>query len=191
MEKLKNVNLIETNEPYNKVLYWFFSFPDISIGLNELSSKVKISKSNANRVVNRLEKEGFLIKEVIGKSWRIKCNKNNIYNKSKKLAFNLQLIYDSDILSKVNKKFPNAQAIILFGSYRKGDDIDKSDIDIAINLIGNNQLKIEELGTIEKFGNRKNVMVNLYIFCNQEIKNNLFSNIVNGIVLDGFLEVKQ
>jgi len=190
MEKLRNVKLIETNEPYNKVLYWFFSFPDSSTGLNELCKNVKISKSNANRMINRLEKEGFLIKDVIGKAWRIKCNKKHIYNQTKKLAFNLQLIYDSDIIKEIHQKFPGFQAIILFGSYRKGDDIEKSDLDIAVNIIGKEELKIKELGIIDKFGYRENVIVNLHIFCNQKIDKNLFVNIANGIVLDGFLEVK-
>ena len=187
MENLKNVELIETNEPYNKILYWFFSFPDSNIGLNELCKDVKISKSNANKIVNRLEKEGFLIKEVVGKAWRIKCNKKHIYNKTKKLAFNLQLIYDSNIIEKIHQKFPGFEAIILFGSYRKGDDIDKSDLDIAVSIIGKKQLKIKEFGVIEKFGYRKNVMVNLHTFSNGKIDKRLFFSIVNGIVLDGFL----
>jgi len=188
MESLKNVDLVETNEPYNKVLYWFFSFPDSSIGLNELSKLVKISKINTNRVVNRLEKEGFLVKEVIGRSWRINCNKKHVFNRSKKLAYNLQLIYNSDIIEKIYKKFPNSQAIILFGSYRKGDDIESSDIDIGINII-NKELKIEELGLIKEFGYRKNVTVNLHIFSSGKINRNLLLNIANGIVLEGFLEI--
>lgn len=189
MEELKNVAL-ETNEPYNKVLYWFFSFPDQSIGLNELCKNIKISKTNGKTIINKLEKEGFLIKEVIGKAWRIKCNKKHIYNKTKKLAFNLQLIYDSDIIEKIHKKFPGFQAISLFGSYRKGDDIEKSDIDIAINVLGEKGLKIEELGIIKKFGFRKDVIVSLHIFSIKNIDKNLLLNIINGIVLYGFLEVK-
>lgn len=189
MEKLKDVKLIETNEPYNKVLCWFFSYPDSEIGLNELASQVKISKTNATRIVHRLENEGFLLKEVIGKSWRIKCNKKHLYNQTKKLSFNLQLIYESGIIEKIHKKIPNLQAIILFGSYRKGDDNEKSDIDLAVNMIGNHELRIEELGVIEKFGYRKSVVINLHIFTNKKINKNLFSNIVNGIVLEGILEI--
>jgi len=188
MVKLNNVKIIETNEAYNKVLFFFFSFPDISIGLNELVNKIKISKTNANKIVTKLQKKGFLIKEVIGKSWRIKCNKNHIYNRSKKIAFNLQLIYESNVINEIHKKIPNSEAIVLFGSYRKGDDIEKSDIDIAVNIIGK-EFKIEELGKIENLGYRKDVTVNLHLFSKDKIKKNLFANIVNGIVLEGFLEV--
>jgi predicted nucleotidyltransferase len=125
----------------------------------------------------------------VGKSWRIKCNKKHIFNKTKKVAFNMQMVYSSDIIPNINKLFPNFQAIILFGSFRKGDDIENSDIDIAINILGKNELKIEELGIINKFGYRKKMKINLHIFSKDKIDKNLFSNIANGIVLEGFLEI--
>ncbi len=191
IERIDNVELIEVNEQYNKVLYWFFSYPNANIGLNELCKNVKISKNNANRIVNKLVKEGFLTKEIIGKTWRIKCNLRHEHNKTKKIAYNIQMVYKSRIIERIYKQFKDVRAIILFGSYRKGDDNEKSDVDIAVNLLGNKELKIEEFGIIEKFGYRRNVTVNLYLFSNKKINLNLFSNIVNGIVLDGFLEVKK
>ena len=57
MNKLKKIELIELNEAYQKVLIWFFSFPDIEIGLNDLSEALKISKTTAKRVVNQLIEE--------------------------------------------------------------------------------------------------------------------------------------
>lgn len=189
MVNLKDVELTETNEAYNKVLYWFFSFPDSKISLTELVKKTKISKKNASKIVNSLADDGFLLKEVFGKSWVISCNKIHFFNNTRKIAFNLSMIYNSDILYEIKKIVANFQAIILFGSYRKGDDIDKSDIDIAVNVLGNKTMKIEELGKIRKFGYRKDVRVNLHIFSKDNIDKNLFSNIANGIVLEGFLEV--
>ena len=76
----------------------------------------------------------------------------------------------------------------MFGSYRKGDDTDKSDIDLAIEIVGNEDIKIVQLGAIPQIGYRKNVPVNLHIFSRNKIDLNLFNNIVNGIVLEGFLE---
>ena len=42
---------------------------------------------------------------------------------------------------------------------------------------------------LEKLGFRKNVKVNIHIFSRNKIDLNLFTNIANGIVLDGLLEV--
>ena len=88
------------------------------------------------------------------------------------------------------KKIPNAKSIILFGSCRKGDDTEKSDIDIAVEIVENTELEISKMGNLEQFGYRKNIPINLHIFSRNKIDLNLFSNIANGIVLSGFLETK-
>jgi len=192
--KIKKVHLIYNrfyfNEAYNKVLNWFFSYPSFSIGLNDLSVKLKIAKTTASKIVEILVKENFLFKEEIGRVWRITCNKNHIYNYSKKISNNLKNIYESEVLNDISKQFPNARSIILFGSYRKGDDTDKSDIDIAVEVLSNKQPQLIEFGKFENFGFRKNVKINLLVFSRLKIDLNMFSNIANGIVLTGFLEVK-
>jgi predicted nucleotidyltransferase len=85
---------------------------------------------------------------------------------------------------------PNSRAVVLFGSYRKGDDIETSDIDIAVEVIGDAEMKIMPLGAIPQLGYRKKVPVNIHIFSRNKIDINLFANIANGIVLEGFLEVR-
>jgi len=187
--KIKKVNL-DSNEPYLKVMRWFFSFPERRIGLNDLIKEVSISKTTANKVINRLEKEGFLIKEVIGKAWRISCNQKHEYNRTKKICYNLEMVYESGIIKEIDKKY-KPKSMVLFGSYRKGDDNEKSDIDIAVEVVSDIELRIEEFEKLEEFGFRKNVKINAHIFSRKNINNNLFSNIANGIILDGFLEVKQ
>jgi predicted nucleotidyltransferase len=192
--KLQNTKLFELNEAYQKVLFWFFSFPDLQTSLNDLSSALKISKNTAKIIVNDLEKTGFLIKKIYGKSWLISCNKNHYLNFSKKVVFNLGMIfeafYSGHIRDEILKIVGNAQSIVLFGSYRKGDDNEKSDIDLAVETVDNSDLRIVNLGVLPKFGFRNNVPVNLHIFCRKKLDINLFSNIANGIVLEGFLEVR-
>lgn len=190
-KKLRKTDIIETNEAYNKALIWFFSFPRRKIGLSDISDELDISKKTAKRVVERLEREGFLSKEVIGKAWRISCNIDHQYNITRKICYNLQMIYESTILSTIRQSIPNPVSIILFGSYRKGDDNEESDIDIAVEVIGNEDIKIYELGKLPQFGYRNNVAVNLHVFTRNKIDINLFSNIANGIVLEGFLEVRS
>lgn len=195
MNRLTKMELIELNEPYNKVLQWFYSYPLLPISLSELAKELSISKKTANRIVLKLIKEDFLIKEELGRIWRITCNTRHIYNLTRKISYNLslvyQLLYERNLMKEIYEKVGNAKAIILFGSYRKGDDNEKSDIDIAVELIGDYDLKIVNLGDIPQFGYRKNVPVNLHVFSRNKIDINLFSNISNGIVLAGFLEVRK
>jgi predicted nucleotidyltransferase len=192
-KKLKKIELIELNEAYQKVLYWFFSFPNIETGLNDLSSDLKISKTTAKKIINALVEEEFLNKKVYGKAWRITCNQNHIYNLTTKVSFNLSMLYNAyynDLKEQILRIVGNAKSIILFGSYRKGDDNEKSDVDIAVEVADDEEVRIVELGLINEFGFRSNVQVNLHIFSRNKIDLNLFSNIANGIVLEGFLEVR-
>lgn len=188
VNKLKSINLSELKESYEKVLYWFFSFPQREIGLNDISTEVGISKTNAKIIINQLVAEGFLNKQEIGKAWRISSNPHHLYNLSRKIGYNLRLVYESGIVQQVREMFPAAKAIVLFGSYRKGDDNEKSDIDIAVEVLDNQEVRIHQLGVFSNFGYRAKVPVNLHIFSRNKIDLNLFANVANGIVLDGFLE---
>ena len=189
LRKLPNVKQTELNEAYQIVLYWFFSYPYREITLSDLAEQLKISKTTANRVVVRLVKEQFLILKKFGRLWQISCNPKHHYNFSKKVAYNLTMIYESGILEQIHALYPNFKATILFGSYRKGDDIETSDIDLAVEVYDHKDLKIIELGVFPQLGYRKNVVVNLHVFSRHKIDINLFTNIVNGIVLEGLLEV--
>ena len=188
--KLPKTDMIELNKAYNEVLAWFFSFPDREIGLNDLAAAIHISKATARRAALHLIEEGFLQRELLGNMWRLSRNKDHVYNFSKKIAYNLMMVYESGILGDIHRAFPNPRCVVLFGSYRKGDDNEKSDIDIAIEVMDDKEVEITNLGILPKLGLRENVPVNLHIFSRNKIDLNLFANIANGIVLEGFLEAR-
>jgi len=190
IKRLKKAEVQGFTEASQKVLFWFFSFPTREIGLSDLSEAVGIAKTTAHKIVTTLVNEQFLKLEIIGRIWRISCNQDHIYNFSKKISYNLMMVYESGVLQEVHQRVPNPKVVALFGSYRKGDDTEKSDIDIAVEVIGDQELKIESIGILSAFGYRRDISVNLHLFSRDHIDINLFSNVANGIVLDGFLEVK-
>lgn len=190
MKTTKKINDYFPSEIYKRVLYYFFAFPEQAIGLNDLSNAISVSKTATKEIVLQLEKEGFLKKEIIGRAWRILSNQDHHYFISRKVPIHLQIIYESGIIDIIRQQIPSARAIILFGSYRWGSDNEKSDIDIAVEIIGDKEPKIISFKTLEYLGYRKNVPVNLYIFSRNKIDLNLFNNIANGIVIYGFLEVR-
>ena len=192
--KIENIKLksekVEIGRTYDKCLAWFFAYPKIKTGLTELSLSIQSSKTATKEAVEALLKREFLLREIVGKAWILSVNQKHRYFVARKMPYHLDRIYQSGIVEAVYRIIPQAKAIILFGSYRWGSDDEKSDIDIAVEVLGNKELKITRLGIIERLGYRKKVPVNLHIFSRNKIDLNLFANIVNGIVLDGFLEVK-
>lgn len=181
---------LELNEAYRKIMYWFFSYPNKEVSLNDLIKQVNISKTTAHKIVTLFIKEGFLKVDVLGKLWRIRCNEQHPFNSTQKIVYNLELIYEAEIIKTILKNIPHSRTIILFGSYRKGDDTQKSDIDIAVETLDNEEVQIFTLGTIPSLGYRKNVKVNILKFNRNRVDLNLFANLVNGIVLYGFLEAR-
>jgi len=189
MKRLKKVHPLELNQAKEKVLLWFFSFPTHEMSLNDLCLQLQIAKTTAKRTVQELIEEGFLNVKVLGKLWRITPNPSHLYTYTLKIPYNLRLIYESGIIGKIHKQVPEARTIVLFGSYRKGDDAEASDIDIAVEVLDNKEIEIYEIGKMT-IGYRKNVPVNVHVFSRNKIDLNLFVNIANGIILEGFLEVR-
>jgi predicted nucleotidyltransferase len=189
-QKLKSIDGLLFSEAYQRVLNYFFAFPLQAIGLNDLSIAIETSKTSTKTAVLQLVKEKFLDVEEVGKAWRITAKPNHPYLITRKVPQNLQKIYESGAVDLIREKFPSAKAISLFGTFRNGADNEKSDIDLAVEIIGNEEPRIEKLGVIENLGYRKNVLINLFIFSRNKVDINLFNNIANGIILDGFLEVR-
>ncbi len=187
---LKNVNVNQLEITLNKCLVWFYSYPRNKIGLTDLAQSINSSKTAAKLVVESLIERQFINREIIGRAWLLSANQKHPYFITKKIPYNLSNIYESGILDAVYKVVPSSRAVILFGSYRWGTDVEDSDIDIAVEVVDNHDLQVTHLGNIEQLGYRKNVPVNLHLFSRNKVDLNLFANIANGIVLDGFLEVR-
>ncbi|MBI2148963.1 nucleotidyltransferase domain-containing protein [Candidatus Woesearchaeota archaeon] len=187
---LKNVNVNELERTYDKCLVWFYAYPNTRIGLNELAKSIRSSKTATKEVVESLIRENFLHREIAGKSWILFADSKHGYILTRKMPYHLSKIYQSGVIEAIYKIIPQSRSIILFGSYRWGTDIETSDVDIAVETLDNKDLEIRPLGTIGELGYRKNVVVNMHIFSRNKMDLNLFANIANGIVLDGFLEVR-
>ncbi len=100
-----------------------------------------------------------------------------------KKAENFKILIESELPSYLEESFPSC-TIILFGSYAKGDDVSTSDIDIAV--IGGKEKDVN-LNQFEK-KLEKEIRINYYSSL-KEINPHLRSNILNGIILSGGIEL--
>lgn len=79
--------------------------------------------------------------------------------------------------------YNSPEAIILFGSYSRGEDTMRSDIDLAI--VTKKSLDLE-FGRYEKALKRKIQIFEIKI---ETTNKNLLTNVANGIVLKGYLNL--
>ena len=96
---------------------------------------------------------------------------------------NLKNIYISGVSDYFEKELPGG-TIILFGSYSRGEDVNTSDIDIAVIERKNKMINIEKYENILK----RKINVNFYNSW-KDIDKHLRNNILNGILLHGGIEL--
>ncbi|MDP3027824.1 MAG: nucleotidyltransferase domain-containing protein, partial [Nanoarchaeota archaeon] len=104
--------------------------------------------------------------------------------KQLKRISNFSKILDSGLVDFLNEKFP-PEAISVIGSYSRGEDIKDSDIDIII--ISKKEYYSVSLINFEKKLNRK---IHLIITYYDKMSNEFYTNLINGIVLYGYLNKK-
>ena len=162
-----------------------------NFNLSEIAKSLNVSSTAVSKALPELEKED-LINVKRSKTMNlmsIELNRDNEKAIGLKRVENFRMIYESGLIGFLEDKFPGA-AIILFGSYSRGEDMlvkgekgQDSDIDIAI--IGRKEKNIE-LGEFDKKFEKK-ISVNFYDSFNK-IHKHLKDSIFNGILLSGSVE---
>ena len=163
-------------------------YPDKEFSLSDLAKLAGIAKANIGGVLDKLQKYDYITIEKLSKIWRIRANQTSTNFIGLKIADNISRIYGSGLIEFLNDHYHNPKTIILFGSYRRGEDISSSDIDIAIESDDAKDYQTHMLkeNEFEKLLGRR---IQIHLFNRKKVDINVFNNIVNGIVLSGFLEV--
>lgn len=163
------------------VLKEFFIEPSLKISVRELSRRAKISIAWASKTVSEFQKTGILRAEKTGAAKLVFAGEENF--RIMKRQFNLSSLYDSGLADFLAKEL-RPEAIVVFGSYEKGEDEKKSDIDIAVI---NGRQKSLDVSKFQKSLSRK---INLHMLKHADSGDSHFRNsIANGNVLYGFLKV--
>lgn len=165
-----------------RILQEFFDFPRKDFQMREVSRRVRLAQPSVINHLKSLTKEKLIIKEKKGTYPTFKANRDSeIFRVYKKLNLIFRL-YQYGLISYIyDSCLPNV--IILFGSASKGEDIEESDIDLFVQ---SPEKKLNIL-RYEKLLNRK---ITLFFEENfARLSNELKNNILNGIVLRGYVKV--
>ena len=114
------------------VLDFFFDRPSYTPHLRELSRLLRLSMPTILATTSSLAKELFLIKTKGKAITTLAANRESpLFIRAKRIA-NLERMYQSGLVDRLSKSYGNPKAIILFGSFSRGEDAESSDIDIAV-----------------------------------------------------------
>ena len=174
-----------------RVLEVLFLYPEKEFSMTDLAKEAKVAKANIGKILEELRSKDFIGVTKLNVMWRIKSNQQNKGFARSKIIYNLNLIYQSRLADFLVDFFKNPKSIILFGSFRKGEDISNSDIDIAIESEDSKEYRIIQLKELAGLEGKIRRKIQLHLFNRKNIDAGLFNNIANGIVLSGFLEVKK
>lgn len=187
--KPKNYRTLLIQTGAQKVMELFFRFPEKEFSLSDVAKETGVAKANLGRIISNLQVISFLTIEKLSKIWRIKANRANWHFLRNKIVYNLSFVYQGGLVEFLYENYKHPKSIVLFGSFRKGEDISGSDIDIAIEEEDFKEYKILGLRELSEFEKQIGRKIQIHEFNKKVIDINLFNNIANGIVLIGFLEV--
>ncbi len=175
---------MRTKDVKKKLKEYFLINPTAKLRVREIERYLKLSLPSVIRYCKELDKEGFLQIIKTGNITFYTADRINEKFLLEKKLFNIRQLYEKGLLQYLKTELHNP-TIIVFGSYMKGEDIENSDIDLYIETPSKKEIDLEKF---EKLLKRK-----MQVFKHgsiKEIKNpNLANNIINGIVLNGFIEV--
>ena len=167
-----------------KIKEYFFVNSNSKHRVREIERILQIPLPSVIRYCKELQEEGILITQKIGSIAFYTADKVNERYLLEKKLFNLKSLYDSGLVKFLKIELSNP-LIIVFGSYSKGEDTEKSDIDLYIETPSKKEIKLDKF--------EKDLKREIHLFRHKKIKEiknkNLLNNIINGIVLNGFMEV--
>ncbi|HLC75455.1 MAG TPA: nucleotidyltransferase domain-containing protein [Candidatus Nanoarchaeia archaeon] len=172
-----------------RVLEVLFQYPEKEFSLSDLAKEARVAKPHIGKILSKLERLGFITITKLAKIWRIKANQQSGNFIKSKIVYNLNFICQSGLVEFLTDYFGNPKAIILFGSFRQGEDFSTSDIDIAIEN-EETEYKTRRLRILSDYEKAIGRTIQIHLFNRRYIDTHVFNNIANGIVLSGFLEVK-
>lgn len=170
------------------ILAPFFKNPMRSFHIRGVAKITGISHTAVRKHLAALHSEGYIIvkQETPYNSYKANTSSKKFLNL--KLYYNFEKLRESGIVEKLEQVY-NYPCIVIFGSYAKAFDDDKSDVDICIIC----EMKKEiSLKPYERIIQRP---ISLHLFNTQRWKEaktknpDLINSICNGIVLSGQLEV--
>lgn len=173
----------------DKIIEAFLNNPEREYHVREIAKLTKKSPTTISKILKNYEKKDILISENKLNHLFFKANSQNKNYKELKRHYNLKKINESGIIQYLETEFNHPEAIILFGSFAKAENIPQSDIDILIITPTKKEINLQ------KFEQKLTHTIQLHTYSTKEIdvmktKNKpLLNTFINGITISGQWEI--
>lgn len=119
-----------------KILELFIKKPYEKFYLREISRILTMSPMTVSRSLRLLTKEKLLKKEKSKNQILYQANLEYLPFKHLKIVYNLSWLERKKVMPFLKEKLPGLSSVVLYGSYAKGENDEKSDLDLlAISAI--------------------------------------------------------
>lgn len=172
--------MLEKNST-ERILETFFMQPTTEFHVRELARKTGLSAPTVLLAIDVLRKRELVATYKKGTMKIVKVSGSVEFIRAKRVR-NVQHLYESGIIDYLSELYGKPKAIILFGSFSRGDDIEKSDIDIAV--IAN--LHKEPL--LEIFEKKLGRSISIHEIDIKKLSKEFYNNLANGIVMEGAIQ---
>lgn len=173
-----------------KVAELIFNYPNKTFHIRMLEKETGFSTTAVIDSINELKKYDIAKVEETTLTTNVKANLESEAYRFYKIVFNIYRLKRYGFVDNLINIFNNPEAIVLFGSFAKGEDIEESDIDILVISSQKNNENLEDF--VNLFKKELNREINIHILPSLAKSSNEFKNAVaNGIVLHGYLKILQ
>lgn len=173
----------------DKIVNLFLTDSYSKFNVREVARLTRLSPSTASKYLNRLVEEGILKRGVERNYILYSADAESKHFRDLKIYHNIKRIRLSGVIDFIEKELNYPEAILLFGSFVKGENRKESDVDLFILSESEQTLKLEQ------FEKKLGAKIQIFLYTRKDVekmkKSNreLLNNIINGITLGGFFEV--
>jgi predicted nucleotidyltransferase len=155
--------------------------------LREVAREARINPMTASKRLSRAVAEGLLVQERVRNTHLFRLADSELVRSEKRL-WNLARILRSSLLPYLDDEL-RYPTVILFGSVARGENSKESDVDLFIITETKRELDLSRFralfnAEIQTFVHTKREFAQL-----KRTSPELINNVINGIVLRGYLEV--
>jgi predicted nucleotidyltransferase len=167
-----------------KIMKLFFDSPEKSFHIREIARLTYLSAPGVLKILKKLKDGGLLESEKGKVVENVRAAKSQKFYLLKK-AYNMLSLFDCGLIEYLKDKYEEPEAIVVFGTYSRGEDASGSDIDIAVVT------KKEMALDFRKFENCLKRKISIYEIQTDNSQSEFLNNLANGTVVYGFLRVIQ